>query len=174
MWAVSRLPSARRCVPLSRQLHVARSEPSGKTSTSGMWERTTQQCRDHCMVDSTIYRSFAAPSSKLPSRRVNVYCKSCGQHLAKYAKGNGAKSSLVKMYRGRIVDNLFDVGEGGEAEAGEGAGGGGGGRFVHQLPVVFRRLRPRSSGEGQARDQGNEDEDHREVTSPPAVKILYN
>jgi hypothetical protein len=77
------------------------------------------------MVDSTIYRSFAAPSSKLPSRRVNVYCKSCGQHLAKYAKGNGAKSSLVKMYRGRIVDNLFDVGEGGEVEAGEGAEGGG-------------------------------------------------
>ena len=46
---------------------------------------------------------MAAPRKKLPARRVDVSCDSCGAKLFKYAKGNGAGSKLVKVYEERIV-----------------------------------------------------------------------
>ena len=51
-------------------------------------------------------RGLAAPRKKLPARRVDVSCDSCGAKLFKYAKGNGAGSRLVKVYEERIVKDL--------------------------------------------------------------------
>ena len=48
-------------------------------------------------------RGMAAPRKKLPTRRVDVSCTTCGAPLFKYAKGNGAGSKLVKVYEERIT-----------------------------------------------------------------------
>ena len=53
-------------------------------------------------------RRFAAPRSKLPSRRVDVSCAGCGAALFRYAKGNGASSRLVKVYAQRIVKDFTE------------------------------------------------------------------
>jgi len=55
-------------------------------------------------------RHFAAPSKRLPSRRVNISCSGCGRRLFRYAKGNGASSRLVKVYKERIVRDFTDQG----------------------------------------------------------------
>ncbi|GMI16434.1 hypothetical protein TrLO_g9255 [Triparma laevis f. longispina] len=54
-------------------------------------------------------RLFAAPRKKLPERRVTISCASCGTKLYRYAKGNGANSRLVKVYKERIVNDFTDA-----------------------------------------------------------------
>ena len=50
---------------------------------------------------------MAAPRSKLPTRRVGVYCGKCNTKLYKYAKGG--KGSLVKCYVERIVEDFTEA-----------------------------------------------------------------
>ena len=56
----------------------------------------------------TQTRLFAAPRKKLPERRVTISCSACGTKLYRYAKGNGAGSRLVKVYKERIVNDFTD------------------------------------------------------------------
>eukprot|EP00656_Telonema_subtile_P014250 TRINITY_DN17274_c0_g1_i2.p1 TRINITY_DN17274_c0_g1~~TRINITY_DN17274_c0_g1_i2.p1 ORF type:complete len:112 (+),score=14.24 TRINITY_DN17274_c0_g1_i2:49-384(+) len=64
--------------------------------------RGTHPWRTPTLATVTPHRLLAAPRSKLPERRVHVFC-CCGAKLFKYAKANGASSKLVKVYRGRVV-----------------------------------------------------------------------
>ena len=51
-------------------------------------------------------RAFAAPSRKIDRfQTVNVVCNKCGELLFRYKKKNGLKSSLVKCYVERIVED---------------------------------------------------------------------
>ena len=59
---------------------------------------------------TTQTRLFAAPQKRLPSRRVDISCSSCGHKLFRYAKGNGASSRLVKVYKERIVKDFTEPG----------------------------------------------------------------
>ena len=61
-------------------------------------------------LTTTQTRLFAAPQKRLPSRRVDISCSSCGHKLFRYAKGNGASSRLVKVYKERIVKDFTEPG----------------------------------------------------------------